>query len=412
MATIILCSNAYPPRFIGGAELIAHQHAVTLAKAGYRVLVFAGSGHASGKRYSVQEDSLDGIPIFRIQLTADDYAADRVNFQNNLVDDAFSRLLERYSPTVVHMHNIIGLSLGIIGRAKQFDSTVVTTLHDHWGYCFKNTIIKRDSEICKDFTRCTECMATIPDGTDRQLPIRMRTDYLAYRLNQVDSFISPSRFLARSYLKAGIPLTKMRIIWNGVDVRRFANVVKSPSSGRVRFTFIGHFGAHKGIRTLFEALPQVGDPRLYRINLVGEGHLRESLEAWASRQPFSSSIRFWGKVDNQEIESVFRETDVLILPSIWPENQPVSITEAMATKTPVIASDMGGISELIEDGAHGYLFPAGDATALADRMRRFLDDSSAINRLGACGFDRIHSCTFGNQVSKIIQVYREAGAEI
>jgi glycosyltransferase involved in cell wall biosynthesis len=140
--------------------------------------------------------------------------------------------------------------------------------------------------------------------------------------------------------------------------------------------------------------------------------LREPLEVWASRQPFSSSIRFWGRVANQEVESVFRETDVLVLPSIWPENQPVSITEAMATRTPVIASDIGGIPELVEDGAHGYLFPAGDATALADRMRRFLDDSSLINRLGAYGFERIHSCTFGNQVGKIIQVYREAGASV
>ena len=51
---------------------------------------------------------------------------------------------------------------------------------------------------------------------------------------------------------------------------------------------------------------------------------------------------------------MFRETDVLVLPSIWPENQPVSITEAMATKTPVIASDMGGIPELIEDGVSGW----------------------------------------------------------
>ena len=412
MTTLLLCSNAYPPRFIGGAELIAHQHALTLAQAGYRVLVFAGDGLVSSTPYSVQEDTLDGIPIFRVHLGADNYAPDRVNFHNNRVDEAFSQLMERYTPTVVHLHNIIGLSLGIIGRAKRYKSAVVTTLHDHWGFCFKNTIIKRDSEICKDFTSCRECMATIPDGTDRKLPIRMRTDYLAYRLNQVDRFISPSRYLARSYLKAGIPLHKMRVIWNGVDVRRFSNVEKSPRNGRVRFTFIGHFGAHKGIPTLLAALPYLGNPNRYRINLVGEGPLRESLETWAGGQPFSSSIHFWGKVGHQEIESVFRETDVLVLPSIWPENQPVSITEALATGTPVIASDLGGIPELIQDGDQGYLFPAGDAIALADRMRRFLDDPSAIYRLGASGLERIQCCTFGNQVGKIIQIYREAGAII
>jgi glycosyltransferase involved in cell wall biosynthesis len=197
-----------------------------------------------------------------------------------------------------------------------------------------------------------------------------------------------------------------------VDVQRFANVVKTPSDGRVRFTFIGHFGEHKGIRSLLDALPHAGDPRRYRVNLVGEGHLREPLERWSRQQPFASSVRFWGKIDNRAIDSVFRETDVLILPSIWPENQPVSITEAMATRTPVIASEMGGIPELIEDGVNGHLYPAGNPLELARRMQRFLDDPSTIDRLGASGFERMHSCTFPNQVRKILQVYREAGAHL
>jgi glycosyltransferase involved in cell wall biosynthesis len=412
MTTVVVCSNAYPPRFVGGAELIAHQHAVALSEMGYRVVAFAGDRQSLDGHYSVREDSLDGISIFRIQLAAEDFAADRVNFHHDQIDHAFGRLLERYSPEVVHLHNTTGLSLGMIGRAKQHGSTVVTTLHDHWGYCFKNTIIKRDAEICRDFSRCAECMATIPDGTNRNLPIRMRTDYFAYRLNQVDAFISPSRFLAASYLKAGVPLTKMRVVWYGMDVDRFANLIKTPRDGRVRFTFIGYFGEHKGIQSLLDALHHLGDPRRYRVNLVGEGHLREPVERRLQALPFASSVRFWGKIDNRAINSVFRETDVLILPSIWPENQPVSITEAMAARTPVIASDMGGIPELIEDGANGYLYPAGDATALAERMRRFLDDSSAIDRLGASGFERIHSCTFRNQVRKIVQVYREAGAAL
>jgi len=409
---VLFCCNAYPPRFIGGAELIAHQHAIALYSAGHEVAVFAGEGHPIGPHYSVRQDRLDGIPIHRIQLAGRDFAADHVCFQHRQVDDAFSRLLDRYSPSVVHFHNIIGLSAGMIGRAKQHGCTVVVTLHDHWGYCYKNTIIKREAEICRDFRRCSECMPNIPDDSHRNMPIRMRSDYLAYRLSQVDAFISPSHFLAASYLRAGIPLQKMRVIWNGVDVDRFASIGKSARNGRVRFTYIGYLGEHKGVPSLLEAGAYLGDPKNYQINVVGEGHLRESLEHQAKKLHFATSLRFWGKVDNRRIDTVFHETDVLILPSIWPENQPVSITEGMATRTPVIASDTGGIPELVSDEVSGYLYPAGNSQQLADRMQRFIDSPSEIDRLGAAGFERIRDITFPNQAKKLLETYREAGAKI
>ncbi len=300
------------------------------------------------------------------------------------MDAAFNRILDRYSPAIVHLHNIIGLSAGMIGRAKQSGAKVVVTLHDHWGYCFKNTILKRNTEICTDFRGCDECMPTIHDGSDRNLPIRMRTDYMAYRLGQVDAFISPSRFLAASYLKAGIPLRKMRVIWNGVDVDRLARVAKSPSD-TVRFTFIGYLGEHKGIGSLLEAISHLKDPHSYRVNIVGVGHQREALEHGLKDKKFASSVHFWGRVDNRLIESVFRETDVMILPSVYPENQPVSITEAMATQTPVIASKIGGIPELIEDGVTGYLYPPGDAAELAERMQPALSTNTPQGLPLRCG---------------------------
>jgi hypothetical protein len=104
---------------------------------------------------------------------------------------------------------------------------------------------------------------------------------------------------------------------------------------------------------------------------------------------------------------VYKKTDVLILPSIWPENQPVSITEAMACGLPVIAARMGGIPELVEDGRTGYLFEAGNAEDLARKMSAFLTDASKIARFGANGFDKIAASTFENQVDRIFEHYEK-----
>lgn len=122
---------------------------------------------------------------------------------------------------------------------------------------------------------------------------------------------------------------------------------------------------------------------------------------------FGSSVKFWGKIENSRIEEVFRETDVQLLPSVWPENQPVSITEAMATRTPVIAARIGGIPELVGDGVNGYLFEPGDAADLAAKMAIFVAHPERISVLGDAGFHKIRDNSFDSSVRKLLSVYDE-----
>ena len=116
-------------------------------------------------------------------------------------------------------------------------------------------------------------------------------------------------------------------------------------------------------------------------------------------------MRFWGKIDHRRIEKIYRETDVLVVPSIWPENQPVTITEAMAARIPVIASNVGGIPELVEDGATGLLCKKGNARELAGKMMEYLTHPNLLQEFGERGFNKIVNCTFHNQVEKILQAY-------
>jgi glycosyltransferase involved in cell wall biosynthesis len=403
--TILICSNVYPPHFIGGAELIAHYQAKLLKERGYRVIVFAGESTGSRERYSMRPDSFEGVPVFRVCLYPQDFQSELVNFSHMPVESHFKALLDAFSPNVVHMHNIIGLSTGIIHQAKQNGAKTVLTLHDHWGFCYKNTLIKRENEICRDYTRCAECMPYILSPAGLRVPIRMRQDFLKLQLAGVDAFISPSLYLAQAYLQAGVPLEKMNVIWNGVDVPRFSRIIKKPRRGKVRFTFIGHFGAHKGIDVFLDALALIRDQSAIAANLVGGGELIDHLRQRVSALGLESVVRFWGKLDNTQIEEVFSETDVQILPSIWPENQPVSITEAMASRTPVIASAIGGIPELVIHGHTGYLFEPGRPADLADRMSEFLRHPEHIELFGANGFQIIAEKSFQCQLDKICRIY-------
>ena len=402
--TILICANVYPPNFIGGAELIAHYQAKQLKERGYKVIVFAGDSTAGIGRYSVRQDDYEGLPVFRVCLDPQDYSSDFVNFSNPAIEAQFNILLDAFSPDVVHMHNIIGLSAGIIHIAKRKGIKTVLTLHDHWGFCHKNTLIKNNNEICTDYSRCADCMPFINDGADRKIPIGMRRDFLMLQLSDVDVFISPSLYLAKTYVCAGIPIGKVKVIWYGIDVARFSRIVKKERSGRVRFTFIGRFGLHKGIDVILKALDLIRFPDQISVNLVGTGELTEYLQQRVQRSGLQA-VRFWGMIDNTQIDEVFRETDVLILPSIWPENQPVTITEAMASRTPVIASAIGGIPELVIDEYNGYLFQPGSAEELAEKMSEFVVCPERVERFGENGFQKIKHNSFEHQVDKICSVY-------
>jgi len=402
---ILMCSNMYPPNFVGGAELIMHCHAKTLKRLGHDVFVFAGDPYIEGERHSVRRDEFEGIEVHRVRLTHEDYSPDFVNFSHRQVEGHFDALLRNLRPDVVHFHNIIGLSVGLIGIARSRGIRTALTVHDHWGFCFKNTAVRNNGAFCRDYAACRECMPFISDGGGRGIPIRMRNDFVAMQLQKADVLISPSRYLAEAYIQAGIPRDKMRVIPNGIDVKRFSDIRKRPSDGKVRFSYIGHLGPHKGIHVLLEAVRLVGCEKPILVNLVGGGEIESSLRQEVQAAGLSRCVRFIGKISNDLIETVYRETDVLVLPSIWPENQPVTITEAMASGMPVIASRAGGIPELVDDGKTGFLFDIGNARALARLMLEFLSSRDKMRFLGENARDKIAGNTIENQVNKILALY-------
>jgi glycosyltransferase involved in cell wall biosynthesis len=400
----------YPPNFIGGAELIAHAQALELKRMGHDVIVFAGDISELGKRHSIRQEKYEGLTVFRIRLVSEDYQPEYINFYHEKVENQFKEVLNSFSPDVVHFHNIIGLSLGLISIAKQKGIKTVLTLHDNWGFCYKNTIIKNESEICHDFTRCRECMPYISDEINKSIPIRTRQDFFKIIFKDLDEFISPSQYLAKNYNLAGIPEEKMHVIWNGIDVQKFSGFSRIPDNKRIRFTFIGYLGKHKGINVLIDALSYINNMDSLSVNIVGKGELIQDLKNKVQEMGLSNVVSFWGRVD--DIRDAYRNTDVFILPSIWPENQPVTITEAMASKIPVIASNLGGVPELVEDGKTGYLFEAGNPKDLAQKMLEFLLHPEKIEIYGEAAYNKIVNNTLENQVKQVVNIYDLKGSEL
>ena len=406
---VLILANNYPPHFVGGAELIAHYQAKALQRLGYEVRAFVGDGVTRADRYTLWEDRYDGLPVYRIVLQSDDFDNRNCNFQHDEVDHQFEAVVDEFRPDVVHAHNLLGLSVGILKISKQMGLKTIVTLHDHWGFCFKNTILLNNEKVCTNFHGCSGCRPTFATNNGQQARMNVRNEQIFESFEAVDTFISPSKYLAGAYARAGLPISKLRVIWYGIDVHRYDALRRVPRERQIRFTFVGYLGRHKGLHILLEAADRLKMRDDFLLNIVGVGDRETEVKQYVEKKGISDIVRFHGRIDNYSIESVYQATDVLILPSIWPENQPVTICEAMACRIPIIASRLGGSIELVKDGTSGLLFEPANAKDLADKMRMILDAPEQIESMGEAARRVIASYPLERQVAKIARIYEGRG---
>jgi glycosyltransferase involved in cell wall biosynthesis len=201
-----------------------------------------------------------------------------------------------------------------------------------------------------------------------------------------DRFLEVSQFSAELQGTGG---SRTRIIYGGADVARFA---PDPRTDRTGVLFVGRLTPHKGIDLLIRAVP-AGTPLV----IVGTGghdrHLPErDYPRLLRRLAEGRNVHFAGGVSDQELAGLFRQAAVVALPSVevtcYGRRIPVSellglsLLEAMASGTPVVASRIGGIPEIVHDSWNGYLVNPGDTSGLHDRLSALLSNPSLARRLG------------------------------
>jgi len=177
---------------------------------------------------------------------------------------------------------------------------------------------------------------------------------------------------------------KLKIIHCGVTPERYGAGADTPDTSRdgLHLVFVGRLVPIKGLRVLMEAFAaaRAEVPGL-RLTLVGDGADRAHLETLAA--PYGDHVRFTGYLDQDGVAESLRGADALVLPS-FAEGVPVVLMEAMASGKPVIATQVGGVSELVEDGVSGFVVPPGDPDSLT-RAITALADPAARSRMGTAG---------------------------
>jgi glycosyltransferase involved in cell wall biosynthesis len=299
---------------------------------------------------------------------------------------AFEMLVADFKPDVVHFHSIHHhLTTSPVLRARKMGLPSVWTLHDYRLVC-PATHLLRDSKPC---TLCSGGRFFKALGRSCKSGSVSRTAAAVFESHfsrmrgvprSVDCFIAPSRFLAETCRSMELPAKRFAVLPNPVDGRGGLPM----SNPHVDVVYVGRLSPEKGVDTLLRA---AGKGACGSLLIVGDGPDRARLESLSA--DLGLAAEFTGWLSRDGVLSATAGSRLLAVPSVWYENCPGVVLEAMQTGTLVVASDIGGLRELLDDGRCGYLAKPGDVEDWRRVLETALRDQAAARRMTAAASARI-----------------------
>jgi glycosyltransferase involved in cell wall biosynthesis len=422
---ILHAIHDFLPRHRAGSEIYAFHLCRELARE-HNVTVLCAEYDPSRPHGSIVRRTHEGIPVVEI---ANNWAFAHFGetYRSPGLNRSLRQVLEEVRPEVLHIHNLLNLSMDLPALARSLAIPSVATLHDYTLLCPSGgqRVHVAEQHVCHtiDPDRCTRCfpqshfasqmtvsgvaqaagrskaIVRLADVIRRRVPNAFAaferhaasrravscdeiTERLAYArrvFDSVDLFVAPSQALGDEYRNFGLPAHKLLVSDYG-----FMPLAPAPraSAERLRIGFVGTLVWHKGVHVLVEAVRGLPADR-FELTLFGDMNvfpayvqtLRDSVEGLP--------VRFAGGFDERTIHEVYGSIDVLVVPSLWPENSPLVIHEAFMAGVPVIGARQGGIPGLVDHEVNGLVYDAYSPDDLRAALARLIDEPSLISRFAA-----------------------------
>lgn len=392
---ILLLAGWYYPDSVGGTEEYVRLLGRELKTAGYDVRIAAPS--RDGEEYSYE---YDGLPVYRYPVSMSPDKAEAMGAKEPLHFDIFKKWLGRLNPDVVHMHSYTrGCGLFHAEYIRHSNIPLVVTVHVAELTCARGTMMRWGRIPCDGQIRMFRCAAcwTQKHGIPKYLtpaiswrmmrPLMTRKQQVSRFLGFAGYVVAVSGWLYDVLALNGIDKSKLLKCSHGLPEKKGidAQGTDLPArNGPLRIGYIGRFDPIKGVHTLINAVKKI--PKTLPVELLLYGTANSTAEEaylWKMQAVSADNARiiFKGPLNNEKKADAIKEFDILAVPSLVYETGPLVLLEAFAAGVPVIASDLGGMKELVRDGISGVLVRPGDARAWSGAIRRLALDRQTIRYL-------------------------------
>lgn len=365
-----MTSTFYPPFHIGGDANHVKYLAEELANLGHEVHIFFNKD-----AFVVKKRKIHSVPEFKPGVVVHTYKSPlsltpytAYLFGNSPhVKKAFKALISQIRPHVVHHHNISLLGYGIIDRQEPYVN--LYTAHDYWLICPQNDLRKNNVQDCNSKS-CVTC------ALRRRKPPQLWRYYNSFKkiTSKLDLIIAPSAYLKRRLSR--------ELDIKSVVIQNFAPLPPSPIREQEYsdyYLFVGSLEEHKGIMNLIEVFNKSRGKIGAKLLIVGRGSLELKIRHFILKYSLQDSIVFKGAVNKADLYSLYYKARALVVPSIWPENAPLVALEAISVGTPVIASNTGGLPEIVGKIDRKLIFE--DFMALENLLSHFQKNDIGSNKV-------------------------------
>lgn len=403
-----------------GTEIHTLELASELSKR-HQVYIFSRHSDLKEADYLIRKEISGGITVYLINNTLRDYGSFGMFYQNENINEKFARLLDEIKPDIVHVQHLAFLSLGVIQKAKERNIPVAFTLHDYWLACPKWHLLTENQTPCEKATNglfdreCDNCLRDMLHINQRTikayysirqfLPVylvkylkkiyfcfnktpsrnaieqlKKRSSMVKEALENIDFFWAPSQYIKNQFLKFGIHSDRIILYYPGLNISKFQKS-QDKINGKITFAFIGTIIPAKGLHVLIRAFNDIGSD-VAELKIYGKLKKYVGFEGYSQslkRSIKNKNIKFMGEFNHDAVTGIFEDIDVLVVPSIWQENHPLIIREAFLLKKPVIASRIGGMTEIVKDGINGLLFDAGNFKELKEKIEYIISNPAVLD---------------------------------
>lgn len=382
---IVVVHNQYQQP--GGEDQVFLSEAALLENSGFSVT-----------RYSVHNDSV--ATTGRIALARDSVWS-KTQYR------ALRALFRRVRPDVVHVHNTLPIiSPSVYDAARAEKAVVIQTLHNYRVVCPSGLLFR-------DGAPCESCVGRVVQWPGIRYACyrdsRVATGVVAagnafHRLrgtyrHHVDRFIALTEFSKRRFVEGGLPAELISVKPN------FVSPDPGPGSGRGGYAlFVGRLSREKGLDVLLRAWRHVGARLPLRI--VGDGPLAQEVIAWASE---IEGVSVLGRLPSAAVRELMKEAVVLVAPSVSYETFGLVAVEAFAVGTPVIASRLGALAEVVGDRRTGLHFTAGDSVALEAVANWVVENPASVHEMRSeARREYVQRYTAESNLEQLRSIYRSA----
>lgn len=389
---IVLLSNCYPPDVQGGAELLAANVAGELRRQGHTVTVLTSAGTApegsrEGSHPGTEPD--DSVirtlrltpvaptsPLPKLARQVDRMLRFYRRYHSRANAAELRRVVADVQPDLVYVWEITGIGVRSIVRAlTRLDVPTVFHLGSYWLPFARSPETEQSLVRARWLKRWLIGDVPVPTWT---------------------SAIAVSAAVKHEYVRVGCHPDQIEVIHNSIAPTFFTtpHPTRDEASARhpVELLYVGRVCAEKGVLTALEALAVLRTdhltaqdaPDAVHLTIIGTGDedYLHTLRAYVHDHRLADAVTFRGQIPQRDLIAYYDRADVLLVPSLWAEPFGLVVVEAMARELAVVASDVGGIREIITPGVDGLLAAPGDARAWATALAHVVGDPLLRRRLG------------------------------